>query len=112
MSAPDLAARLARGERVAEPVALVVAHPDDETIGLGSRLHLFDRLLLVHLTDGAPADMGDARRAGFATREAYAAARAARSSAVSALDEEDADGGELDVDVDVDDSVGMPSPWK
>ena len=76
-----LCVRLAARERIAEPVALVVAHPDDETLGLGSRLHLFDRLTLIHLTDGAPADMGDARRAGFATREAYAAARAAELAA-------------------------------
>ncbi len=81
MTVADLGGRLARGERVDEPVALVVAHPDDETLGLGSRLHLFDRLTLVHLTDGAPQDMGDARRAGFATREAYAAARAAELAA-------------------------------
>ena len=80
----DLAGRLARGERVGEPVAVVVAHPDDEAVGLGSRLHLFARLTLVHLTDGAPHDMGDARRAGFATREAYAAARAAELDAALA----------------------------
>ena len=77
----SLCVRLAARERIAEPVALVVAHPDDETLGLGSRLHLFDRLTLIHLTDGAPADMGDARRAGFATRDAYAAARAAELAA-------------------------------
>ena len=77
----SLCARLAAGERIAVPVALVVAHPDDETLGLGSRLHLFDRLTLVHLTDGAPSDMGDAHRAGFATREAYAAARSAELAA-------------------------------
>lgn len=81
MTVADLPARLARGERIGAPVALVVAHPDDETLGLGSRLHLFDDLLLIHLTDGAPSDMGDARRAGFATREAYAAARGAELDA-------------------------------
>ncbi len=81
----DLAARLARGERVAEPVALVVAHPDDEALGLGSRLHLCERLTLIHLTDGAPHDMGDAHRAGFVTREAYAAARSAELDAALAV---------------------------
>lgn len=73
--------RLAAGERIPEPVALVVAHPDDETLGLGARLHLFDRLTLIHLTDGAPTDMADARAAGFRSREAYAVARAAELAA-------------------------------
>ena len=58
-----------------EPVALVVAHPDDETIGAGAALPLFRRLLLVHATDGAPRDVADARAAGFATAADYAAAR-------------------------------------
>ncbi len=58
-------------------MALVAAHPDDETIGAGASLHLFDDLLLVHVTDGAPRDLLDANRAGFATLAAYAAARRA-----------------------------------
>ena len=81
----SLGERLARGEPVDEPVALVVAHPDDETLGLGSRLHLFRRLTLIHLTDGAPDDGEDARRAGFATREAYAVARGAELDAALAV---------------------------
>jgi LmbE family N-acetylglucosaminyl deacetylase len=60
---------------VEEPVALVVAHPDDETIGAGATLPLFRRLLLVHATDGAPQDGADARAAGFITAADYAAAR-------------------------------------
>ena len=72
---PSLLQRLAAAKPIPEPVALVVAHPDDELVGLGSRLHLFERLTLIHLTDGAPLDMADARRAGFATREAYIEAR-------------------------------------
>ena len=35
---------------------IVVAHPDDETIGLGAQLGRFDDALLVHVTDGAPRD--------------------------------------------------------
>lgn len=57
------------------PVALVAAHPDDETIGAGASLHLFRKLLLVHVTDGAPADLADARAAGCASAAEYAAVR-------------------------------------
>jgi N-acetylglucosamine malate deacetylase 2 len=60
---------------VEEPVAVVVAHPDDETIGAGATLPLFRRLLLVYATDGAPRNLVDARAAGFATAGDYAAAR-------------------------------------
>lgn len=67
--------RLSRREPVEEPVALVVAHPDDETIGAGALLPLFRRLLLVHVTDGAPRNLSDARATGFATAADYAAAR-------------------------------------
>lgn len=77
----ELLDRLAADLPVPEPVALVCAHPDDELVGLGSRLRLFERLTLIHVTDGAPLDMGDARRVGFQTRKAYAAARADESAA-------------------------------
>jgi len=59
----------------ARRVALVAAHPDDETIGLGAQLRRLSGLRFVHVTDGAPADMRDARTHGFARREDYAAAR-------------------------------------
>ncbi|MBV9250682.1 MAG: hypothetical protein JO227_15715, partial [Acetobacteraceae bacterium] len=36
--------------------AVVVAHPDDETVGAGASLRLFRDLTLVHVTDGAPRD--------------------------------------------------------
>ena len=73
----DWPARLASGKRIAERVAIVVAHPDDETLFCGSLLARLDDAALIHVTDGAPDDMGDAHRLGFATREAYAGARAA-----------------------------------
>lgn len=54
---------------------VVVAHPDDESIGAGSRLHLMGSAWVVAVTDGAPRDEQCIRDRGFETREAYAAAR-------------------------------------
>jgi LmbE family N-acetylglucosaminyl deacetylase len=54
---------------------VVVAHPDDETLGAANWLRRhgdLDRHIL-HVTDGGPRDMHGAH--GFATRESYAAAR-------------------------------------
>lgn len=76
----DWPARLAGGERIAERVAIVVAHPDDELF-CGALLARLDDAVLIHVTDGAPTDMHDALRLGFATREDYAAARAAELEA-------------------------------
>jgi LmbE family N-acetylglucosaminyl deacetylase len=57
------------------PVICFAAHPDDETIGAGGHLFYWPEVRIVHATDGAPRDMEDACRYGFATREAYAEAR-------------------------------------
>jgi LmbE family N-acetylglucosaminyl deacetylase len=54
---------------------IVVAHPDDEVLGLGSRLPRMRNATLVHTTDGAPRDMHDAHDHGFSSRGAYANAR-------------------------------------
>ncbi len=80
-SAADLLRRLAAREPVDDAVALVAAHPDDETIGAGAVLPLFRRLLLVHVTDGAPRDGADAAAHGFADLASYAAARRAELAA-------------------------------
>jgi LmbE family N-acetylglucosaminyl deacetylase len=81
------AKRLASGARIEEPVAVVVAHPDDESLWLGTALLRMPNTTLIHLTDGAPEDMRDAERLGFATRQAYAAARAQElDAALAALD--------------------------
>jgi N-acetylglucosamine malate deacetylase 2 len=54
---------------------IVVAHPDDESIGAGARLRHLGDAYVVDVTDGAPRDEECARRHGFATREEYAEAR-------------------------------------
>jgi LmbE family N-acetylglucosaminyl deacetylase len=55
--------------------AIVAAHPDDEVIGAGAQLHRFERISIIHTTDGAPVNMADASACGFATREEYSRAR-------------------------------------
>jgi LmbE family N-acetylglucosaminyl deacetylase len=54
---------------------IVVAHPDDESIGAGARLRHLGNAYVVDVTDGAPRDVTCAQRHGFDTREAYAEAR-------------------------------------
>ena len=59
----------------ARNIAIVVAHPDDETYGCGAALARLREVTLVHVTDGAPRDGADARANGFGSWEAYAEAR-------------------------------------
>ena len=69
--------RLASGAPIEARVAVVVAHPDDESLWAGALLGRLRDGLLIHLTDGAPEDMADAARSGFGSRQAYSDKRAA-----------------------------------
>lgn len=72
----DLADIDAHAKIDARDVAIVVAHPDDETIGCGAALSRLDGATLLLVTDGAPLAGADAGRAGFASIADYRAARA------------------------------------
>jgi LmbE family N-acetylglucosaminyl deacetylase len=56
-------------------IMTVVAHPDDETIGIGGHLAGLRACRIVHVTDGAPRDLADAHAHGFESRQVYADAR-------------------------------------
>ncbi|MES2134913.1 MAG: PIG-L family deacetylase [Patescibacteria group bacterium] len=57
-------------------IAVVVAHPDDESIAFGAQLPRFPRCLMVHVTDGAPESPKEWQKNGFDTQAEYAVARA------------------------------------
>jgi LmbE family N-acetylglucosaminyl deacetylase len=54
---------------------VVVAHPDDESIGLGAQMPYLPGARYLTVTDGAPGDLEDARRAGCTTAAEYAQLR-------------------------------------
>jgi N-acetylglucosamine malate deacetylase 2 len=56
-------------------VALVVAHPDDETVGAGALLAELRDATIVHVTDGSPVNPADAQAAGCATPREYGQVR-------------------------------------
>lgn len=74
---PELFTRaVSYGEDAPAPRALFVfAHPDDETLALGSRLQRFTDGLLIHVTDGAPRNGYDSTAHGFKNLDEYRAAR-------------------------------------
>jgi LmbE family N-acetylglucosaminyl deacetylase len=55
--------------------AVVVAHPSDEIVGAGCLISKLIDIAVLHTTDGAPADMVDAKAAGFENLIDYATAR-------------------------------------
>lgn len=75
MNGLNLLNRLASTDAHDLPIAVVVAHPDDETLCASTLMRRARNLTLIHLTDGAPMDGFDAARAGFSTADAYAAGR-------------------------------------
>jgi LmbE family N-acetylglucosaminyl deacetylase len=82
-----------------EDVMVVVAHPDDETIGIGGHLSGLSKTTVIHVTDGAPRNMRDAWAYGFVTWEEYAEARRAELAAAM---------GEARIDVDQLLNLGIP----
>lgn len=63
--------RLPAGRFGGGDIAIVIAHPDDETIGGGALLARLEGAAVILITDGAPRNLDDARAHGFETAEAY-----------------------------------------
>jgi LmbE family N-acetylglucosaminyl deacetylase len=70
---------------ITDRVAVISAHPDDETLGCGALLSRLRNVTIVHVTDGAPRNGADAARHGFPSPDEYAAARRRELAAAVAL---------------------------
>jgi LmbE family N-acetylglucosaminyl deacetylase len=68
-------------------VAVIAAHPDDETAGAGGFLAEMRHATIVTVTDGSPRNPADAERAGSRSREEYAQLRREELLAALALAE-------------------------
>jgi LmbE family N-acetylglucosaminyl deacetylase len=66
-------------------VAIVAAHPDDETIGVGAQFINLRDPLLIHVTDGAPRSLGEAREAYARIRRGELAAALEAGGGASAI---------------------------
>jgi N-acetylglucosamine malate deacetylase 2 len=66
-------------------VLALLAHADDEAIGLGGQLGEWPQTLIVHATDGAPRDLTYARAKGFSSAADYAQARRRETQAAMSL---------------------------
>jgi LmbE family N-acetylglucosaminyl deacetylase len=64
---------------------VVVAHPDDETVGAGALLSRLPDVWIVHATDGAPRDPRFMARSFSGSREEYARVRRRELEAALAL---------------------------
>lgn len=73
------------GDFTQQPVLVVVAHPDDEVIGIGAVLARLKEVGIVTVTDGAPRDGRAAKAAGFPNTSRYAEARRREAAAALAL---------------------------
>lgn len=60
-----------QGKFGAGDVAVIVAHPDDETIGCGAQLARLEGVHIITVTDGAPRRLKDARAHGCNTVAEY-----------------------------------------
>jgi len=65
--------------------SVIVAHPADEVVGAGCLISKLVDVTVLHVTDGAPRDMQDARAAGFDERSDYARARKVECLAALAI---------------------------